>query len=353
MSKKITLTTLIFALFLTSSVVLAQTSESIEVSQPVSNVEEIIEDASLPTAVGITAIPPRLGDDGSLHGKPGETIQTEVRVRNNTATSLTTETVVEDFIIEADGKTPIPVTGETNSIWSLAQWISLPSARHQLPAFGSASIPVVIRIPSDARPGGRYAMIAHQPASTDNSVQTNSASISQRVGTLVYLKVDGDVVENAALRNIIIPRLSEYGPIPISFQLENLSDIHIQPMTTITIKDMLGRSVDTITVRSFNVFPYTLRDFSTEWDRVWGWGRYTAEFSTSYGSTGKVATAVVSFWLIPYTLVLSVLIVLLAIIGIGVAIRRHWKHRNSIEQQHISLLEDRIHQLENDLQNRD
>lgn len=315
----------------------------------VANIEEITR-----AELGLTAIPPRLGDDGSLEVQPGELVQTQVRVRNTTSQVQTIQTLVEDFIIGEDGKTPVPVTTSTNSRWSLASWIEIPNAQTILPPGVSQAVPVLIRVPEDALPGGRYAMIMHQPFSNDqislNAVTGGQASINQRVGTLVYVRVAGPIKEEAHLRNISIPGFSEFGPIMISFEIENLSDIHIRPITQIRITDMFGKEMDELKVESQNIFPYSLREFSTQWDQVWGFGRYTAHFMTVYGSQGETIMASYSFWLFPYKLVLTLLVIFVALIGIGIAIRRHLYHRNDIASQHISLLEDRVRQLEKELQ---
>lgn len=308
-------------------------------------------------AVGLTAIPPRLGDDGSLRADPGETIQAQVRVRNTTNQPLMVSTLVEDFIIDSDGRTPIPVVGQTDSRWSLAQWMELPLRDQVIPAGASQTIPVIIRVPETALPGGRYAMIMHQPKSESQAVgakgeTAGQTGIQQRVGTLVYFRVNGDVREEAFIRNVRVPMFQEFGPVKIAFDVENLSDMHIQPVGSVVIKDMLGREKDKIDVESQNVFPQTLREFSAQWDRVWGLGRYTAEISLTYGEKGQTALALAHFWVVPVKLLLAIGVAILALIGVGVAIRRHSLQRNSVESQHISLLEDRIHELENELHNR-
>lgn len=313
------------------------------------NIDEITR-----TELGLTAIPPRLGDDGSLEVQPGELVQTEVRVRNTTSRVQTIQTLVEDFIIGEDGKTPVPIPSGRDSRWSLASWIEIPNPTTILPPGVSQSVPLFIRVPENALPGGRYAMVMHQP-SIDNQVslaaQTGGqAGINQRVGTLVYVRVAGLVNEEALIRNISIPNFSEFGPVPISFEIENLSDIHVRPITQIRVTDMFGKEVSELKVEAQNIFPYSIREFATEWDEVWGFGRYTAHFMTIYGSQGETVSASYSFWLFPYKLVLTVLVIIIALIGISTAVRRHLHHRNDIASQHISLLEDRVRQLENELQ---
>jgi hypothetical protein len=328
-----------------------ETFELTSTENPVAD-EESLEITA--TSVQLTAIPPRLGEDGTLSGDPGSVIQAEIRVRNESDQTITVDTLAEDFIIGEDGVTPIPVTDQTSSLWSLANWIQISNSRNTIPAYGSVTIPVIIRVPDDALPGGRYAQIMHQPVSQSQAVVSGEVAgrtgVNQRVGTLVYFRVNGDIKENATIRNIKIPFLTEFGPVPMAFDIENMSDIHIRPNTKITIKNMLGRTSEVIEVGTKNVFPYTTRSFETEWDRVWGFGRYTAVISAAYGEQGKVAEATMSFWLIPYKLIITIILVVIALIGILVAIRRHLAHRNSVENQHITLLEDRIQQLEQELQ---
>lgn len=333
-----------------------ETVEPVPVSNPVSNIEQITDAATTET-VALSAIPPRLGDDGSLTGDPGDIIQTQVKVRNNLNKTVVIETAVEDFIIGQDGKTPVPVTTDTDSKWSLAGWTSIPSTTHTLDPFETIDIPVIIQVADDALAGGRYAMIMHYPTRIGNLEQEaeilgGGAAVSQRVGTLVYFRVNGEVTESASVRNLNVPGLMEYGPVPISFDIENLSDVHIQPTTTVEIHNMMGQKIEEMQLDSRNIFPYTMRNFDLSWDRVWGFGRYQVKVISGYGEQGKVTMASSYFWLIPYTLLLAIGFGILAIVGIVIAVRRHLAHRNGVEQQHISLLEDRVRQLEEELKDR-
>lgn len=307
-------------------------------------------------AVGLTAMPPRLGEDGSVSADPGQTIQTQVRVRNTTNTSLRVSTIVEDFIIGDDGRTPVPVVDQTDSRWSLAQWIELPESSSIIPAGGTQTLPVIIRVPENALPGGRYAMIMHEPsgnqAKTTSGETVGQTGVQQRVGTLVYLRVNGDVKEEAFIRNVKVPMFQEFGPVPLSFDVENLSDIHIRPQVSVSVKNMFGIERSRVNIETQNVFPYTLRTFETNWDQVWAFGRYTAMIAVTYGERGQTVQAVAHFWVVPLKLLLAIGVVVLAMVGIGVAIRRHLRHRDNVDQQHISLLEDRIRQLESEIHDR-
>lgn len=302
--------------------------------------------------VTLTAIPPRLGDDNTLVLKPGEKKQVQIRVRNSSDRSLPILSQATDFIIGEDGETPVPVTEDTSGRWSSAEWLTMVPQGQTLQTQETGMINVLIEVPEDALPGGHYAMITHQPnaegLSAGESVgAVDSASgISQRVGTLMYLIVEGDINEEAFIREFNIPNFSEYGPVPFSYTVENASDIHITPKTKVEITDMFGRKVDEIVVGEKNVFPMMNRDFEGEWEQVWGYGKYDAQATMSFGTAGKIVVAKTSFWLIPIKLIIAILIVLLTLIAVIITVYRHIAHRRSTQSSKVELLERRLQELE-------
>lgn len=305
---------------------------------------------SAQSALQLTAIPPREGDDGSLVVNPGETQQVDLRVRNESDQPLSILSTVTDFILGEDGVTPIPVDSATSNRWSLASWVTVAPGEQVLQPGETAGLNVLISVPEDALPGGHYAMVTHEPnyGSNDTDIEDAASQVSQKVGTLLYLKVAGAINEEAFIRDFSAPQFSEYGPVPFTYTIENQSDIHIAPKMRIDIKNMFGTTVSSLEVESKNVFPLMSRDFETQWDQIWGIGPYTAELTTSFGENGQVIMAKTSFWLLPVTLIIAIIVLVLTLVGVLVAIRRHWLHRNSDDKARIKHLEDRLKSLEGD-----
>ena len=299
-------------------------------------------------SITLTAMPPRMGDDNSLSAAPGEKIQTTIKVRNNSDRAFTINTATDDFIIGDDGETPIAVTEDVSYRWSLKNWLILAPEFQSLQPRQTGIINVIIDIPEDALPGGHYAMVTHKPVGLNGEkFQEESASkISQRVGTLLYVLVEGPINEEAFIRDFNMPRFTEYGPVPFSFIVDNQSDIHIKPDISIEIYNLFGIKVNTIVVESKNVFPMVGRNFNGEWDQVWGTGFYRAKLVMSYGSEGAITIANTSFWLFPVTIIIAALIVILTLIVIFIATRRHLLHRNDSEKQRMEMLEEKISKLE-------
>ena len=304
--------------------------------------EEIISDS-----VTLIAMPPRIGDDNSLSVAPGEKLQTTIKIRNNSDKTLNINTVAQDFIIGEDGETPISIAEDVNYRWSLEDWLILAPEFQTLQPRQTGVVNVIIDVPEDALPGGHYAMITHKPVNSIEEDQEDAASkISQRVGTLMYVLVEGQINEEAFIRDFSIPKFTEYGPVPFSFTVDNQSDIHIKPEISIEIYNLFGIKVDTIVMESKNVFPMVSRDFNEEWDKVWGTGFYKAKLIMSYGSEGAVTIANTSFWLLPITLVIAVIIIILTLLVVFIATRRHLLHKNSDEKQRMKMLEEKISNLE-------
>jgi len=303
--------------------------------------------------IALTAIPPRLGDDNSLKAAPGEKIQVQLRVRNISDQPVSVVTSAKDFILDVDGETPVSIDDSSSNRWSLASWLTITPTEHNIASKSTVGINVLIEVPEDALPGGHYAMVLHEPGETANSdefsVDKNNgsgAAINQRVGTLLYVVVEGPINEEAYVRDFSFPGFTEYGPVPFDFSVENNSDIHITPQMSVEIFNLFNQKIETIAVDAKNIFPLSSRDFTGQWDRVWGWGYYKAKLTMSYGSEGSIVVANTTFWLLPLKVVLSAIILLMILIIITYSIKRHLNHRKEMSEKKIQDLEIQIEEMQ-------
>ncbi|MDO5561188.1 MAG: hypothetical protein Q4G02_00190 [bacterium] len=297
--------------------------------------------------VTLTAVPPRLGDDYSIVLKPGETRQIEIEVRNPSDCPITIETFARDFIIADDGETPIGVDDDVSSKWSLANWLTMTPNTVVLKERGSATVLVNITVPEDALPGGRYAMILHRPASGSDTAQATGAKVTAQVGTLLYVVVDGELVENADVADFSFTDFNEFGPIDYSFTIQNGSSLHIRPETEITVKNMLGKEIAKIDPEQKNIFPDSERKFTGTWDTNWGFGRYTADLTGTYGNQGGTLSAQTAFWIIPVRIILAILLVFVLIIAVIVTTRRKYTKMLDIEAEKVRRLDEKLDEQNN------
>lgn len=305
------------------------------------------EESFTATSLSLTSLTPKVGEDRNLRGNPGETIQAVLRFRNTSDETISVKNYVEDFIVAEDGSTPIPVTDETSNRWSLASWVTVSPSTATVAPNQTANVNVVINVPDDALPGGHYAVVWHEPNNAAATAEGAQSRVAQRVGSLLYFLVEGPINEEAFVRNFDVQDLTEYGPVPFSYTVENMSDIHISPRASVSIHNLFGQKVDEITIDPLNVFPLMSRAFDGQWDRVWGSGFYTARLTMNYGENGQVVLASDNFWLLPYKLIAATGVTILAVIAILIMVRRHALNQRRQEQETIELLEKRLEEVEN------
>jgi len=306
--------------------------------------------------ITVVASPTRLGEDRTLLLQPGESRQVSLTVRNTSDQTIDVMTSAIDFTVGEDGSTPIPLVTKdgVSNRWSLASWITVVPGYQTLAPSEVGELNALIEVPEDALPGGHYAMIVHQPMVEGTAgqnpapgTQNSQTAVSPKVGTLVYVIVDGPINEAAFVRDLTFPKFTEFGPVPFSLMVDNQSDIHITPTISVDIYNLFGLKVETIVLEPKNVFPLLSREFEGQWDRIWGIGWYRAQVTMSYGDSGQIAIDSTSFWLLPITLLAGLGTAIIGLVAIIIAVRRHLIHRKNQDQRKIAELEQKLKEMAN------
>lgn len=236
----------------------------------------------------LTIIPPKF----ELYSNPGESLSEVIRVRNESDAPMTYSISVEDFTTSGEEGQVILEEGETDTSYSLAKWIEPSTKDLVLQPNEEKAFSFLINTPRNAEPGGHYASVLFK---TGGGKVESGASVSNRVGSLVLLRVSGNVVEDAALETFSAPSLSQKSPIAITLRMKNSGTAHIIPKGTIVITNMFGKKVDEIPLSGRNVLPGATRKMDTMWEKDKLFGSYTATLIATYGQQNKAITAVTKF----------------------------------------------------------
>jgi hypothetical protein len=299
--------------------------------------------SALAQEVSLVLSPPRL----DLEGKPGDILQKTLKITNNSSDQkLSLKAVVSDFIVQDDSGTPLKVEESASGRYLASPWFTLEKTDFILDPKETAQIVVIITIPQDALPGGHYAGVFFEPTPVKGLKDTVSYTSAQ-VGSLFGITVAGNIKYDALIRDFkVSSEVSEFGPVDFTAVIENQSDTHIRPVAQIIIRDMFGRKLTEFPLDQVNIFPFASRALQGTWDTVWGLGRYTATLTATYGP-GLVATRSLYFWIMPYTLIMAFAVVILTLIVLIIAVRRHLKHRQDHRDEEIDNLKRRLAEMEN------
>lgn len=235
----------------------------------------------------ITITPPKF----ELFANPGESVTEQIRVRNDSEFPVTYGILLEDFSTAGEeGQVVLEEPNNTN--YSLARWIEPESKDLVLQPGEERPITFTINIPKDAEPGGHYASLLF---TTGGEPMPGAASVSQRVGSLILLRVSGNVSETASIESFTIPSYSQKGPVIFTLRVKNEGNVHIRPKGTIIVTNLFGKKVDEIPLNGANVIPGAIRKMETEWSRENLLGIYTATMVATYGQQNIPLTAATRF----------------------------------------------------------
>jgi hypothetical protein len=273
------------------------------------------------TAQGVQVSPALV----ELNAVRGKTYTINLRVMNVTGGDLVYNTLAEDFTATGETGTPkINATSNLPETASIKTWVSVEPS-FTLGSHQEKNVDVTVTIPSNAEAGGHYGVLRFSGSAPD--INTTGVGITASAGVLFLIKVDGTIVEKANLASFFTANndgkqnsFFENGPINFAVRIQNVGNIHVKPTGNVEIKDMFGNIAGNIPVNDANppsnVLPNSIRRFDVKLDKSWMFGLYTANLALSYGTNGQAITDTISFWVIPYRIILIGLLIIITIIYI-------------------------------------
>ena len=252
----------------------------------------------------------------------GQVTKGVVKLTNPTAKTITVYPLAMNFGAEGEGGEPrfFPATDEQQT-YSLAKWIKFSQTKIALTSEQVVEFNYQIDVPSDAEPGGHYGVIFFATKAPTIEEQTNQVALSGMVGALILGTVPGKITEKASVEEFSTRKI--YFSLPATFvvRLRNSGNIHYKPSGDIAIKDITGGEVKRVVLNQAagNVLPASIRKFEEKWEddnkSVFGYvGPFKANLRVVYGTKGYTLDGKLSFWVIPWWLIVAVGIIILVTI---------------------------------------
>ncbi len=255
----------------------------------------------------------------NLTVNPGQTVTVAIYLRDIAKTNLIVTGQANDFVASGEDGTPkLLLNSDSNDPYSMRSWVAALPSLNLIPQEIKA-MTVTLQVPSDAAPGGHYGVIRF--TATPPDLNTNGVSLSASLGALMLVTVTGKINENLSVEEFSVNQNEHTGwffetpPLNFVERFKNNGNIHEQPTGQVTVTDMLGHKLASVNVNvpPTNVLPASIRRYEEPLDSsVIGdakmFGRYTADLKVTYGASKTVLTSEISFWVIPYKLILGIII---------------------------------------------
>lgn len=183
----------------------------------------------------------------------------------------------------------------------------------------------------------RFVLLRQEPENSKGSV-----SVAASVGSLVLLKVPGNLDENLTVASFGVYKgdVSKSGNSGSLFtsnhglsavvRFQNNGNIQEAPFGKVVLKKG-NKTLETEEINKStppgNVLPGSIRFFSVPLHKVGSWGRYTVEGNFGYGTSGQLLSVSKTIYVVPLALIIAIIIlIILIIIGIFLgrkAMQRH------------------------------
>lgn len=294
----------------------------------------------------LTISPPRI----ELRVDPGETITENLTLTNEKDTTEQFFVSFENF--EAQGESGTPFFVEANS--GLGTWISSQNVITLGPR-ESKIIPFTIKVPQNADAGGHFASIFW---GTNPNQRGGQVSIGAKVGTLILLSVNGEILEDGGLLSFnTLNKQFFYKTLPVNFEyrFQNDGNDRIKPVGNTIIRNTLFIPTEKINPNPSegNVLPGSTRRYEFKWieyerdkdyvsregafgkffeNATYQWknfalGLYSAQLKLEYGQENNKTSKTVFFFVFPWELtVILVLVILISYFGGKKLIRKYNKY---------------------------
>jgi len=272
---------------------------------------------------------------------PGEKGTFDLMISNRLGTVKTFSISEEDFTGSNNPDETVVLLGNDRGPYSLRDYVRLGASSVDIEHGTRVRVPISVTVPKNAEPGGLYGSVLVGIISKNDT--TNSATgvvssnpIVTRIGTLVFVRVKGEVKEDGKLVGFKLAGdrkiVGNKDDLRFNILFQNEGNVHLNPKGIITIKNLIGTTVGTIDVESWFAMPKSLRFREVQWKPSFIFGKYTAYASIERGYGDMKDEASISFWFIPWKIILLVFVILIVIVGL---IKKLFKKKSvgSIDRQ--------------------
>lgn len=268
---------------------------------------------------GFTIFPAKL----SLTIDKGGEQENFIKVTNAGDSAVGVKIEVQDFVPQA-GASGFNFVAKAPGVTSLVDWISIDRRVFNLKPNESRDIPFTVKVPSDASPGSRFAVVFFATGSSGGS----QLNVSARVGALVFLTIPGDFKQSGEISNFRSPKFTfKKEAIKFDFDFTNTGTVYFEPKGLLTITNIFGQKIAEVPVEGYVVLPTGKRTISVDWQSAkWLYTLfYKAHLAIAVTGKGDIATANTFIFAVPLVPTVFALIILAILIFITWYIKRHFK----------------------------
>lgn len=275
------------------------------------SVHEAMANTDEPSVKGLALAPIRT----ELLVSPGETVGRKLQLTNYSDTQMTVRLDAEEF-----GVVNQQYDYSFDAQSDVSKWVSFDSPTVNLEPGKSSIVSYAVRVPQNAEPGGRYISLF-----ASNDIQTAPGEIhtEQRIASLLYLTVKGDVTRIGSLKSLKSPVVFD-GYEPWKLVVANTGTAHFRSKYTVSVRNIFDNSEVASRSGDSLVLPHTTRAISAQMPVLKYVGVYRAVYTVGLGDAPAAKREFIIYFLPKQSYVPLASLTVIVIAGISYVV---WKLR--------------------------
>jgi len=240
---------------------------------------------------GLTLSPLR----SELEIASGTSLDDTLTITNSTNKAMTVNLNAETFSV-INQQYDYAFTEESNVV----KWVTFNHPQVDLAAGQSEKIIYTVGVPLSAEPGGRYISLF---ASTDTGLSEEGVESRQRIASLLYITVLGDVTRSGHLVSLTSPWLMS-GDSSWNVALQNTGTTHFRSRYNIKVNNIFNEAVVSMSGDAL-ILPGTVRSVSDKLPAPMIPGIYKVVYTIGLGDTPAIVETRFIIYMPPWATVVA------------------------------------------------
>jgi hypothetical protein len=283
-----------------------------------------------------------------------------LQFRNNGTAPLNGNIKVADYVIADKIGTPVLVEdGQMSLKYAAAKWITPLNTQITVPSNDYVAVNIAVNPPQEIGACGHYAIVYFEPfegnlSGAANAQTKSESSVINKIGALINLRTASqNCKQDMSVLSFTTPSFLEYGPIPVDFDLFNKGDVHIVPVGSVSINNVINAQVGITAIKEQRIFPETAKSYEVVVGQKYMIGRYLVTLQGTYGDSNLPFSKTSYVWVFPWKIAVVVLLALLILIIGGVNMFKGIAHKEASLEQELEDERKEIDKLKKELKHRD
>jgi hypothetical protein len=207
----------------------------------------------------------------------GSTLRGSLTVINDGETEYQFLVYARPFSVTSENYDPNYT--EINERTEAYQWVQFEKTNVRLAAGERVEIPYTVTVPKKAKAGGHYAVLfaETQPKQAEGTQVTRK----KRVGSLLYVTVDGNLINSGSLEGWDAKLWQKSKPIGAAIRIKNDGNVHFQVNSQVTFSNLFNKPRLQLNQEQF-VLPGTTRRIIANMEKTPAIGIYRVSGTVSF-----------------------------------------------------------------------